>query len=348
MKTQSNANILPKADEQTSLKDKVERLAEICENCNPLTPITCITNCKVWMLKKEFRELSEKMRDPNYMKDLLNALKNKRRCMILEIITKERSAINRLQEKLNQQGYSHSQETIIKEYVKPLLDVGLVEESQNQYRVTLLGSRLCGLLKDFHGIEDVFPSHSECHEEIILGALSDRAKTFEELKATVSAGSIARVLNRLQEVGLVRAPEENDYVFYFRTKRDPDGLEVSPTEKRVCANISHEGNPAKKIAAKTGISLRRTYKYLRKLRGKKLVFARTIPKSYRLTAKGVEMAAMLKRVHDSAVDTLAVMVQLVKDAGTKGMLVPDTYQIGRVRNEKENVPLATLRRSRWS
>jgi predicted transcriptional regulator len=137
-------------------------------------------------------------------------------------------------------------------------------------------------------------------------------------------------------------------VFYFKTKRDSDGLEVSPTEKRVYANISNEGIPAKKIATKTGISLRRTYKYLRKLRGKKLVFARTIPKSYGLTANGVEMAAMLKRVHDSAVDTLAVMVQLVKDVGVKGMLVPDTYQIGGVKNEKEHVSLATLRRSRWS
>jgi predicted transcriptional regulator len=348
MKTQSNPNILQKADEQMSLEDKVKRLEETCENCHPLPPITCITNCKVWMLKNEFRELSEKMRDPNYMKNLLNALKNKRRFKILEIITKEKSSINRLQEKLSEQGYDHSQETIIKEYVKPLLNVGLVEENQNHYRVTLLGSRLCGILRDFHGIEDIFPPHSECHEEIVLGALSDGAKTFGELKATVSAGSIARVLNRLQEVGLVRTSEENDYVFYFKTKRDSDGLEVSPTEKRVYGNISNEGIPAKKIAAKTGISLRRTYKYLRKLRGKKLVFARTIPKSYGLTANGVEMAVMLKRVHDSAVDTLAVMVQLVKDVGVKGMLVPDTYQIGGVKNEKEHVSLATLRRSRWS
>ena len=183
---------------------------------------------------------------------------------------------------------------------------------------------------------------------MVLGALSDGAKNFEELKATVSAGGIARVLNRLQKVGLVRKSEENDYVFYFKTKRNSDGLDVSPTEKRVYANISNAGIPAKKIAAKTGISLRRTYKYLRKLRGKKLVFARTIPKSYGLTANGAEMAAMLKRVHDSAVDTLAVMVQLVKDVEVKGMLVPDTYQIRRLENEKENVPLTTLRRSRWS
>lgn len=43
--------------------------------------------------------------------------------------------------------------------------------------------------------------------------------------------------------------------------------------------------------------MRRTYKYLRKLRGKKLVFKRKSPKTYALTKEGTEIAKLLEKIH---------------------------------------------------
>jgi predicted transcriptional regulator len=45
-----------------------------------------------------------------------------------------------------------------------------------------------------------------------------------------------------------------------------------------------------------GINLRRVYKYLRNLRGKKLVFRRNVPASYQLTEKGKTVAQFLEKV----------------------------------------------------
>ena len=45
---------------------------------------------------------------------------------------------------------------------------------------------------------------------------------------------------------------------------------------------------------KAQLSVRRVYKYLRGLKGKKLVFTRKSPKTYELTGKGKKLAVILK------------------------------------------------------
>jgi predicted transcriptional regulator len=304
MKTEDYQVQLQETEEKTSLADTVKDWEETCKNCNPLTPITCMSGCKIWKQKSEFRELYKKMENPNFMIKLLNTLKNIRRLQTLETISEGYYSIVRLQQELKKRGYYHSQQTIAEEYLTPLIEVGLSEEDQNRYYATAFGRRLNELMKDFSDVENVLPPHSECYEETALSMLLDKPKTYEDLRSVIPAKSVARVLNRLQKAKLVERAKENDYVFFFRTKRDSNIAKVSPTERRVYENIPTDGISARKLVEKTRISLRRTYKYLRRLKGKKLVFTRKRQKSYALTAEGLQITLMLNGIHDLALEAV--------------------------------------------
>ena len=267
-----------------------------CRNCAPLSPLECVTRCNLWKLKNELRQLRETMDDPNFIKDLFNVLKNNTRIHILRTIVKGRYSVGKLQEQLKRDGYLHSRDTINEEYLRPLVQVGLAAEAQDQYYATTFGGRLNELLGDFAEFTDILPAHSECYEEIILDALSSGPKTYEDLEAYLSPKIASRILKRLKTVGLIETPEERDYVFFFHSKRDPKKESLGETEGKVYGNIPDRAISARKLADKTGISLRRTYKYLRGLKGKKLIFTRKTPKLYRLTDKGEKLASLLKEL----------------------------------------------------
>jgi predicted transcriptional regulator len=297
MKTKIHLRPLQKAQEKTSIAEVLERAKETCEYCRPLTPITCVATCNIWKLKNELRKLYEKTENPNFMTKMLNALKNRRRLQILEILSNGRCSMVRLQQRLKKLGYYHSRRTIAEEYVNPLIEVGLVEKNNNKYHTTLFGCKYNELIKDFQDIGDLMPPHSECYEEKAIKALSESPKTYEELKFVIPAASLSRVLKRLKEANLITKNNENSYIFYFKTKRKHKQEKLSPTEKRVYEDIPQGGITAKKLANKTNISLRRTYKYLRKLRGKKLAFKRKRPKAYVLTREGRQIAKFLEKMH---------------------------------------------------
>ena len=75
----------------------------------------------IWKLKNELRRLHETMENPNFMKDFLNALKNDTRLQILKKIVRTRYSASKLQQELKKMGHSHSQYTIVEEYLRPLL-----------------------------------------------------------------------------------------------------------------------------------------------------------------------------------------------------------------------------------
>jgi predicted transcriptional regulator len=234
------------------------------------------------------------MDDPNYIKELLNVLKNGTRFQILKTIAKGRHTVIHLQEELRKAGYSHSRDTISEEYLQPLMQVGLAAEVQEQYYATTFGGKLTEVLEDFSDFVDILPAHSECYEETLLDAMLSGPKTFDDLAAFVSPKIGSRILKRLKTTGLIDTPEERDYVFFYRSKRDPKKEVFSETEKKVYKGIADDGVSAGKLAERSGISLRRTYKYLRKLRGKKLVFTRKNPKLYSLTEKGKKLAELIR------------------------------------------------------
>jgi predicted transcriptional regulator len=313
VKTVNDTALLMGAEKKTGLTETAKDWKETCDKCHPLTPVACVAGCRIWKQKNEFRGLCEKMKNKSFATDLQNTLKNKRRLQILEAISKGQLSLLKLQQELKKLGYHQSQQTISEEYLAPLIEVGLAEENQNIYSSTAFGSQLSKLMKDFDGSEDVLPRHSECYEETALSTLLDEPKTFTDFEGVVPARSVARVLTRLQKAKLVETAEENDYVFYFRTKRDQNKADFSPTEKAVYDNIPVDGMSAHKLAMKSSISLRRTYKYLRKLKGKKMIFAKKRPKTYALTARGIQTAKKLKEIGSLVAETLALASQMINE-----------------------------------
>ena len=285
-------------EKKQDLSEMLRTLDAECRNCAPLNPLECVTRCKVWKLKNELRRLRETMDNPNFVKDLFNVLKNETRLHILNAIVKGRYSVSQLQKELKKAGYCHSQETIAEEYVRPLLDVGLAAETRDEYYATIFGGRLNEVLEGFPEFVEVLPAHSECYEETLLSNLLAGPKTFREVEELISPKVASRVLKRLKTVELIETPEERDYVFFFRSKRDPNKETFFVTERVVYDSLPEEGISAKKLAEKTGLSMRRIYKYLRGLKGKKLVFTRKTPKSYGLTEKGERLALVLQGLQD--------------------------------------------------
>jgi predicted transcriptional regulator len=285
-------------EKKQDLSEMLSTLIVECRNCAPLNPLECVTRCNVWKLKNELRRLRETMGNPNFIKDLLNVLKNATRLHILNTIVKARYSVSQLQLELKKAGYMHSQDTIAEEYVRPLMEVGLAAEARDEYCATIFGGRLTELLEDFPEFVNVLPAHSGCYEETLLVALLSGPKTFQEVEELISPKIASRVLKRLKTGGLIETPEERDYVFFFRSRRDPNKETFSVTERKVYDSIPEEGISAKKLAEKTELSIRRIYKYLRGLKGKKLVFARKTPKVYGLAAKGEKLASLLQDLQD--------------------------------------------------
>jgi predicted transcriptional regulator len=238
------------------------------------------------------------MDNPNFIKDLFNVLKNETRLHILNAIVKSRYSVDQLQQELKKAGYTHSQDTINEEYLRPLMQVGLAAEARDEYYATMFGGRLTELLEDFPEFVNVLPARSECYEETLVSALLTGPKTFQEVETLISPKVASRVLKRLKTVGLIETPEERDYVFFFKSKRDPRKETLAVTERKVYEGIPEEGFSAKKLAEKTGLSMRRIYNYLRGLKGKKLVFTRKTPKSYGLTCKGEKLASLLQELQN--------------------------------------------------
>ena len=301
------------AERNRDLAEMLKTLDAECRNCAPLTPLECITRCNAWKLKNEFRQLRETMDNPNFIKALFNVLKNETRLHILSAIVNGRYSVSQLQQELKKAGRSHSQDTINEEYLRPLIEVGLATETRDQYYATMFGGRLTELLESFPEFVNVLPAHSECYEETLLSALLSGPKTFEDIEAFISPKIASRILKRLKTADLMETPEERDYVFFFKSKRDPNKETFSSTERKVYDNISEEGISAKKLAEKTGISLRRTYKYLRGLKGKKLVFTRKTPKAYSLTDKGEKLASLLQELQNLVEEIWNSSVQIVSN-----------------------------------
>jgi predicted transcriptional regulator len=115
----------------------------------------------------------------------------------------------------------------------------------------------------------------------------------------------------LRSVGLIETPEDRDYIFFFKSKRDPEKETFSETERQVYNSIYEEGISAGKLAKETGLSMRRTYKYLRGLKGKKLVFIRRTPKAYGLTSKGENLASVLEGLQQIVDETWSFSQQVI-------------------------------------
>jgi predicted transcriptional regulator len=300
------ANVLSltrKTENTHDLSVTLKSLDAKCNQCSPITPLECITRCQVYKLRNELRTLRQIMDNQCYMTDLFNVLKNETRFQILQTLGNRRYSLNNLQQELKKTGHRHSQDNINKEYLRPLIDVGLTIQVGEEYYGTTFGDRLAEQLRCYPDFAKKLPSQSECHEEALLEFLLLGPKTSEEIELVISTKIASRILKRLRLAHLIETPRARDYVFFFRSKRDLNKETLTATERKIYDSVAYEGISAGKIARETGISLRRTYKYLKSLRGRKLVFTRRTPKTYTLTSKGKKLATVLMEIQQIVEDT---------------------------------------------
>jgi cell division protein YceG involved in septum cleavage len=89
--------------------------------------------------------------------------------------------------------------------------------------------------------------------------------------------------------------------------------------------------------------LRRTYRYIRRLKGKKLVFVREKPASYWLTTKGTQITMMLQAMRNLTVEVLKTTAFLAEEREMSGQLAPEVYSVDRKSKNEEMVQSTTTR-----
>jgi DNA-binding transcriptional ArsR family regulator len=305
---------ISKTQDDVSFSGLLKSLDAKCLTCAPITPLECLTICKVYKLKKELRHLRESMmNNPDYVKELFNVLKNETRLQILQSIVNGKNSVCDLQQGLNKAGHNHSQSALTKDYLAPLLALGMVGESREQYYLTSFGSRLTKLLGCFPEFAPKLPAHSECYEETLLQYLLLGPKTFEEIELVVSPKNVSRTLNRLHSARLIKTTQQREYVFFFKTIRASEKETLRTSERRTYDAIaSCDGISAGPLAEQTGYSIRVVYRCIRRLKGKKLVFIRRTPKAYHLTCKGEKLASVLNLLQQTVEDTLLSFQQATR------------------------------------
>lgn len=293
-----------------SLLEILEHAEQYCKNCDTVSPMICVERCDVWKVKNEILEIRRVVNQRNHAVRLFNVLKNKRRLKILDALVERSHSVKELQEYLRNMGYRHSRSTIVNAYIKPLLDTGLIKREGSRYRLTFYGKSFHDILKGVF-FKDTLPIHSCCYEEVVLRALKAQPKTFNELEKLVPSKSLSRVLTRLRKRGLISKKPRSEYVFYHKIRGQPK-VKLSPTEKRIFKTIPKAGISACSLSKTVGINLRRTYKYLRRLRNKKLVFALKTSRTYQLTQSGTETAQLLEKVARLTTTSLSTPIPIVR------------------------------------
>jgi len=293
LETNSSQLLSNIVNNSSHLVEILKEADNICQYCETITPMICVERCEIWGTKNEFLEMNGLLCQTDHVYNVLNAVKNDRRQKVIEALCERPRSIKGLQQYLKSKGHYHSCHTITTEYVEPLVKVGLVKKDGEKYKVTLYGRKFHEVLSKFD-VENSLPTHSRCYEEIVLKKLKDESKSYEDLLKSVAQKSLSRSIKRLTEKGLVTKSNSPDYVFYFRTKKVPK-KPFTPTEKKAYETIPEVGVSARELSKKIGINLRRTYKYLRRLRKRRLVFTRKRPRTYELTPSGMEVANFLEK-----------------------------------------------------
>jgi predicted transcriptional regulator len=291
-----------------TMQDALKQAENSCKTCKTSSPIVCVERCDVWRLKSEILSTRQKASEKGHVAHLLNAVKNPRRRRLLDMLCEHPSNLTELQTRMKREGFYHSKSTIGNTYVKPLISAGLVREDGGLFRVTFYGRKVD---ESLHGAEweKPLPIHSCCYEEVVVEELAQSPKNFNQLAEKVPRKSLSRILMRLRTKGILQLEKlHEDYVFYAKAKGKP-GSVLSPTEKRILDILPTQGVAARQLSKEAQISLRRTYKYLHRLREKKLVFALKKPRTYKLTDKGREIARVLRHVGNLASSAAMIVLQ---------------------------------------
>jgi len=277
-----------KSGETKNIRREIE---DFCENCQTSSPIVCAELCQLWKLKRDYPDVLEETEyePPN----LFNFTKNNKRLTILEVLVQNPTTIEEIREQLERRGHHHSRQALHDQYLLPLQKAGFIQKEETRYKITTLGLNIYTILTT-----NTIPASSvniKEDDEKILTALLSGPKSYNELKFLLKKASIYRDLKRLQQKNLIFKSRLSGRIFYFKTKRRPT-RKLSPIEMKIFKALPSEGSSVKDLYGKVGGSIRRIYKYLRRLRYKKHVKKGEKIVLYEMTDSGRKLARCLNQI----------------------------------------------------
>jgi sugar-specific transcriptional regulator TrmB len=92
--------------------------------------------------------------------------------------------------------------------------------------------------------------------------------------------------------------------------------------------------------------LRRAYRYIRRLKGKKLIFVREKPTLYWLTPKGRQVTLLLQGLRNLTAEALETMAFLAEEKETNEHLVHHVYSVDSKDKNEEMIQPKTARHMR--
>ncbi|MDR2719486.1 MAG: hypothetical protein LBC03_01605, partial [Nitrososphaerota archaeon] len=289
---------------------------DMCKHCTPITPVQCISLCRLYRLKNELRSLQSILNNPDYLTDFFNALKNPTRLHVFQMIINSRCTPAKIQQELRNINVKQSLNSITDEYIQPLITLGLITELTGKYTATLFGNCIHENLYSFDDFIQKLPQQSECHEETLIQLLLLGPKTCEEIRQVLSPTIASRTINRLATTDLINIPASRNYIFFHKSKRDPALEKLTNSEIKVYTSIPYEGIAADELAKLAGLSQRRIYAHLRHLKGKKLVYTKKIPLTYSLTGNGQKLAIILQNLSQQVEETWAFTKYIAQPSTT--------------------------------
>lgn len=264
---------------------------------------------------------SSSLQDRQTIAGVLNAVKNRRRVALLQLLQQESCTERDLQERLRAMGYGHSL-TTVQQYLKPLIEAELVKCKDAKYSTTIKGNQILELVSKADFLLR-FPAGSSCFEELSLLAIKNGYRTFEDLAKLIDRPLLPRALKRLQREGLARSNHPKDRVQFYRVRVRLMGG-GTPTERRVFQAVTPDNISVRDLSNAVGINIRRTYKYLARLKKRGLVLQRKLPVTYELTPTGKIVAdfveQILTRILDMPVKAILTSRVDLEEVTTRGSL----------------------------
>lgn len=268
-----------------------QEIQELCDNCQPSTPIMCVELCPIWKLKQQYQDSFQALKDKRSLLCLLNLLKNDRRLKIFETLEKKPCTLKEVRDYLKPHGYYHSFSILTTSYLKPLLEAHLLEEKAGVYNITSKGKTLLTIYTN-SDLPKLILSSKE-YEKDILEHLLTGSKTHKELSNIVPKNSLYRSLKTLQSMDLIVKSPQRGRIFYYATKRRPT-RRLSPIESILFKALPKEGISIRDLSQKVGISIQRIYKYLKRLQYKRHVKKIKREALYNITHAGKHLLQQLK------------------------------------------------------
>jgi len=236
--------------------------------------------------------LSEVISVKDLLKDVLNAVKNARRRMILLILRKCGDlSLDEIQAKLRDKGFYHSKSTIETCYLTPLLKARLIVRRGRLFGLSSLGLKIICKIENFEWPPELSKMR-KCYEELLLIALNNGALTFRDITHFIPRNEVSRVVGRIKRF-LVRSKNR---VFYFLAS-PIIYANVSPSERIILEIIREAGEiSTSEIIKKAPFKARTVFKRLKSLKEKGIIDSFKQPLFYNLTSQGKEISSFLCKI----------------------------------------------------